>query len=113
MSERPIVNADEWADSEEPRPGGVQEKFWLVRGSARALFKLPRPNEGPHHVNDLLGSRLAQAWGLAAPDVQLHYHDPSGWGALIHELPRPYMDFSALPRAQEIVDGQDRATLVN
>lgn len=110
----PIVSADPWEDDEEPRPGGAQEKFWLKRpDGSRALFKLPRPGEGPHHVNDLVGARLAQAWTLSAPDAQLFQHEVSGWGALIHELPRPYMDFSQLPQAPQILAGADRDILTN
>jgi hypothetical protein len=110
----PVVSADPWEDDEEPRPGGTQEKFWLRRPDGkRALFKLPRENEGPQHVNDLVGARLAQAWGASAPDVQLFDHEMSGWGALVHELASPYMDFNQLPAAGEILAGRDRETVVN
>ena len=110
----PVVSAELWEDDEEPRPGGAQEKFWLKRpDGVRALLKLATPGQGPHHVNDLVGARLAQTWGLVAPDVQLFQHDVSGWGALVHELPRPYMDFKDLPMSPEILSGQDRLTLIN
>jgi hypothetical protein len=105
----PAVTADEWIETEQ-----IKGKLGLKRVSdgQKALFK-PPGGDGPQHVTELVASRLAQALGLNAHDVQLFDHETIGWGALAHELPRGYQDLQDLPGMNDIVSGADRTTLAN